>query len=57
MSTPHYTQKDKPCAQRKRFNDKRTAQAACYRIANTDKTRYYPEPCTHCNGYHLTVGV
>lgn len=47
-------QKDKPCAGRKRFNDKRTAQAACYRIAHTDKVKRVPVTCTHCNGWHLS---
>jgi len=47
-------QKNKPCDGRKRFKDKRTAQAACYRIANTEKVKRYPVPCQHCNGWHLS---
>lgn len=50
----HILQQAKPCANRKRFEDKRAAQAACYRIAHADKVKRVPVPCQHCNGWHLS---
>jgi len=38
---------------RKRFETKTAAGAACARIANTQKEWRVPDPCSHCNGYHL----
>jgi len=45
------------CHPRKRFGTRESAQSAGVRIANTLKQYRLPEPCQHCNGWHLSQEI
>lgn len=48
------TSTSKPaCAPRKSFKTRESAQAAAVSIAARHNTHRIPEPCPHCNGWHL----
>lgn len=48
MSTPK-------CHPRKRFATKEQASAAALHIGQSHGRRRLPEPCSYCNGWHLSV--
>lgn len=42
-----------PCARRRRFKTRQTAQTAANAIASNQRKLRLPEPCQHCNSWHL----
>lgn len=43
-----------PCARFKRFKSRDAAYAAAVAISNRGGRSRLPEPCHHCNGWHLS---
>ena len=54
MSEWYKQMKSHPCVPRKRFITEPAARAAANSIANRQKVLRYPEPCSKCNGWHLS---
>lgn len=44
------------CHPRKRFETKQAADSACNSIVRRGGPLRLPEPCHHCNGWHLSCG-
>lgn len=49
--------KQRECHPRKRFRDADSARAAAQNVARWRGLQRLPEPCSHCNGYHLSQPI
>lgn len=54
MSEWYKTMRDHVCKPRKRFTSEQAARAAAVRISAVKKVQRYVEPCSKCNGWHLS---